>query len=71
MEYYGQSKTSYKLSDTPFKKGGEGSVYDIVGKADYVAKIYHSSVVTAELEAKIKYITNNPPSLWHRFSTTQ
>ena len=62
MEYYGQSKTSYKLSDTPFKKGGEGSVYDIVGKSDHVAKIYHSSVVTTELEAKIKYITNNQPS---------
>ena len=62
MEYYGQAKITYKLSDTPFKKGGEGSVYDIVGKADYVAKIYHGSVVTAELEAKIKYITNNPPS---------
>ena len=62
MEYYGQLKTSYKLSDTPFKKGGEGSVYDIVGKSDHVAKIYHSSVVTAELEAKIKYITNNPPA---------
>ena len=61
MDYFGQ-KMKYTLEVTPFKKGGEGSVYNIVGKSDVVAKIYHSGVVTAELEAKIKYITNNPPA---------
>ncbi len=62
MEYIGSNKAKYTLENTPFKKGGEGSVYNIVGKPDCVAKIYHGNVITAELESKIKYITNNPPS---------
>ena len=62
MEYIGSNNAKYTLENTPFKKGGEGSVYNIAGKPDCVAKIYHGSVITAELEAKIKYIKNNPPS---------
>ena len=62
MEYIGSNNAKYTLENTPFKKGGEGSVYNIVGKPNCVAKIYHGSVITAELESKIKYITNNPPS---------
>lgn len=62
MEYVGSNNAKYTLENTPFKKGGEGSVYNIVGKPNCVAKIYHGSVITAELEAKIKYIKNNPPS---------
>ena len=62
MDYFGQ-KTKYTLEVTPFKKGGEGSVYNIVGKSDAVAKIYHSGVVTAELEAKIKEIMMVIPNI--------
>ena len=62
MEFYGSGKKKYILAATPFKKGGEGSVYEIIGNSNLVAKIYHAKVVTDELEAKIKYINNNPPA---------
>lgn len=62
MEYYGRTRNVYSLSSAPFKQGGEGAVYNIDGYPDYVAKIYHANVVTGELAAKIKYMTNNPPS---------
>ena len=61
MEYYGQNGKRYNLKASPFKKGGEGSVYELVGNDQLVAKIYHAKVVTEELKSKIKYITNNPP----------
>ena len=41
MKLYGESGTAYETSAEPFKKGGEGSLYTVVGRPDIVIKVYH------------------------------
>ncbi len=57
------SRGTYSLGNE-IKKGGEGTVYTVSGanKDKIVAKIYHQDKLTAELEKKIIYMANNPPS---------
>lgn len=43
------------------KRGGEGTIYGIVGNSSSCAKIYHRQKVTAELHQKILSMVNNPP----------
>lgn len=62
---YSSKREKITLSDKPFAKGGEGSVYKIVSAPsrfkDACVKIYHSSKKTQGQESRIKYMVNNPP----------
>ena len=70
MTYTGLSKTSYQLASKPIASGGEGDVFQVIGRSVFqvisrsgrkVAKIYHTNKLTHELESKLKYMMNNPP----------
>lgn len=54
-------KQTIQIEDTPFTKGGKGSVYTVVGKPDMVAKLYHSSGQTKEKKQKILAMLASPP----------
>lgn len=41
-------------------KGGEGSVYEVAGHSDQVAKIYHMTHRTPEKEYKLRAMIGNP-----------
>lgn len=47
--YYGRHRDPYVLKDTPVAggTGGEGSVYEIEGNANLVAKLYHAKKFTS------------------------
>ena len=62
MVYTTSSGLDISLSDNPIKTGGEGSIYEIIGKNDSVAKIYHGSFDAKELEEKITIMMGNPPN---------
>lgn len=56
--------TATKTSVATTKKlgeGGEGAVFDIAGRPDLVAKIYHPHRLNAALAAKVQAMTRNPP----------
>lgn len=45
MKYYGSDGTVYEIISSTERKGGEGSIYDVVGKPHLVLKIYHKNDV--------------------------
>ncbi len=49
------------VNDTHFAKGGEGTVHDVVGNRNVVAKLYHKKGRTSEREKKILAMINKPP----------
>lgn len=54
-----------RLSDTPFAKGGEGVLYDVILPANLshlCAKIYHADKRDKEKEDKINYLLNHDPN---------
>lgn len=55
------SSSEIRLGDTPFAKGGEGSIHDVVGNADLVAKIYHPAGRTQSRRRKIEAMLMHPP----------
>ncbi|MDR2570183.1 MAG: DUF6273 domain-containing protein [Oscillospiraceae bacterium] len=52
----------YTLDPTPIGSGGEGDVYKIVGDNTIIAKIYRDSILSLELEEKLKIMIKHPPS---------
>ena len=61
--YFNRTKTTrFELSEKTISSGGEGSVYDIVGSSDKVAKIYHESRRTESREKKIEARVKIPAS---------
>ncbi len=61
--FYNSTKTErYELSDKQLASGGEGAVYDIIGCADKVAKIYHEDKRTDTRYNKLKAMTRIPAS---------
>ena len=58
----GLSGKTYQIGSKPFSSGGEGDIYDIIGIADKVVKVYHADRVSRELEAKLQVMTKRPPS---------
>ncbi len=61
--FYNSTKTErYELSDKQLASGGEGAVYDIIGCADKVAKIYHEDKRTDTRYSKLKAMTRIPAS---------
>ncbi len=61
MKALNAHKNTYILADTPFAKGGEGKVYDIVGNGHFVAKLYHEKGQTREKEEKLRAMLASPP----------
>ncbi len=61
MRVYNNKNQYYTISDTPFAKGGEGSIYDVSGQRDLVAKIYHQNGRTDEKQQKILAMLASPP----------
>ncbi|NLO39839.1 MAG: hypothetical protein GX115_10285 [Ruminiclostridium sp.] len=55
------SRNEVQLSDKPFAKGGEGSIYDVVGNPELVAKIYHPAGRTRSRYEKIMAMLKYPP----------
>ena len=55
------SRYEFHLDDTPFAKGGEGAIHDVIGNNDLVAKIYHPAGRTQHKLRKIKAMLDNPP----------
>ncbi|GHV12141.1 hypothetical protein FACS1894219_04500 [Clostridia bacterium] len=51
--------TKYQLADTPFTKGGEGSIFDVTNVNGYVAKIFHSGKATTALERKLDVLLHS------------
>lgn len=43
-------------------KGGEGTIYEVLGHSELLIKIYRNNVVTPELQHKIEFMKNNPPT---------
>lgn len=48
------------LEDEPFARGGEGALYDIRGKAAYVAKLFPNVQAAAKREPKLKAMCRLP-----------
>lgn len=48
------------LEDEPFAQGSEGTLHDIRGKADYVAKLFPSARLAATREPKLKALCRLP-----------
>ncbi len=61
MKALNANNKAYPLADTPFAKGGEGKVFDIVGNGDFVAKLYHDKGQTREKEEKLRAMLAAPP----------
>ena len=58
----GLTKRRYQTDVTPFDRGGEGDIYDVIGQKDKVIKIYHADKITSELEEKLKVMVKRPPN---------
>ena len=61
--YSGLNNSSYSIS-SEIRKGGEGTIYNILNNGGHVAKIYHAEVLRArgdDLETKLTYMVKNPP----------
>ena len=61
MNYFGLSRKSYILDDTPIKKGGEGAIHSVRSQPDILAKIYLEPDKNPELQEKITLMMQNPP----------
>lgn len=62
MEVRGLLKGIYHLEQSPFKTGGEGSVYSIKGNPSQIVKIYNNKANKKVLEDKLTYMLKNQPN---------
>ncbi len=61
MTLRGKGGISYNVKDNHFAQGGEGSIHDIIGHPDKVAKLYKSGKITADHERKLVKMIQSPP----------
>jgi formylglycine-generating enzyme required for sulfatase activity len=66
--YTGTSGKTYQADDTPFASGGEGSIYDITGNRELVAKIYNPDKRTTERERKVAVMSGIKPSVIEQYA---
>lgn len=59
---YGMSGKAYQLDSSPIGSGGEGNIYRLINDNGQVAKIYHSSNRSLEIEQKLIFMVKKPPS---------
>lgn len=62
MQYKGKGGIQYNLESSPFAQGGEGKVFNIIGKPNMVAKLYKNGLNDVSKERKLLVMVNNPPS---------
>ena len=62
MTLTGINRTTYRLGTAAIGSGGEGDIYSVLGMEGKVAKIYKPGAMTDELEEKLKYMVQKPPS---------
>ncbi len=62
MRVTGSTGFEYILEDRPFKGGGEGEIYRIIGNHSKLVKLYHRDRITSTLEAKLLLMMKNPPN---------
>ncbi len=60
MTYQGKNGTVYQTLEPPVGKGGEGSVYRIQGKPDYVLKVFAPGKRTEERHRKLLVMISSP-----------
>ena len=53
MRYKGKGGIQYDLEAKPFAQGGEGRVFNIVGKPNLVAKLYKDTISIGGRERKL------------------
>ncbi|MBL1208228.1 protein kinase domain-containing protein [Geminocystis sp. GBBB08] len=58
--YLEKTRERIHLEDKPFQEGGQGKIYKIVNKEDYLAKIYKTSM-DSMLRQKLLTMIKNPP----------
>lgn len=58
----GKGGIQYNLESTPFAQGGEGEIYNIIGRTDIVAKLYKAGKISPEHERKLVVMVNTPPN---------
>ena len=61
MLYKSKSGTQYNLTNSPFKQGGEGFIYDVSGKPNIVAKLYKAGKNTPDKEQKLLSMVKHSP----------
>ncbi len=57
----GKGGIQYNLEASPFAQGGEGQIYNIIGRSDKVAKLYKQGKITADHERKLVKMVTTPP----------
>jgi len=63
-----QTGKVYELSSTPFAKGGEGTIYNVIHFPDLLAKVFHEgSKHNSERENKLLVMINNRPNTQGRY----
>ena len=60
-EYFGLFGNVYTTEEKPLGEGGEGKIFRVIGDDSRVIKIYHSHILSKELEQKLRYMADNPP----------
>ncbi|MDR0318875.1 MAG: NINE protein [Nitrososphaerota archaeon] len=66
--YSGLTGKIYRTAAKPFAGGGEGDIFDIVGRSDEVAKIYKPAKRTAERERKLSTMVQIKPHVVEQYS---
>jgi formylglycine-generating enzyme required for sulfatase activity len=66
--YTGTSGKTYQADDAPFASGGEGSIHDIAGNRELVAKIYNPDKRTTERERKVSAMSGIKPSVIEQYA---
>ena len=61
MVYTGKGGIKYDLSAKPLAAGGEGEIFDINGRPNFVAKIYKTGKASLDKEKKLIKMVNEPP----------
>lgn len=61
MRYKGKGGIQYDLEAKPFAQGGEGQVFNIVGKPNLVAKLYKDTISIGDRERKLNVMVTYPP----------
>jgi serine/threonine protein kinase len=68
VTYTGLNRETYRVFDTPFAGGGEGDLFDIVGRSGEVAKIFKLNKRTTERARKLLVMVNISPRIMDQYA---
>ena len=61
MTFYNNThQIRYELADKPLSSGGEGAVYEVIGRPGLVAKIYHENKRSQKRYEKLSAMVSIP-----------